>query len=123
MSKIFTRTFWSIQSNTGHVEKHEDEIAAALREAKEEAGYTKNDLHIHKEHFKVLHYKVKGNDKSVTYWLAELNDPQNNPKLSHEHTEFRWLNKDDAIKLNGFDDFAEMINELHHKINKLKHKE
>lgn len=102
----------------GHLEPGEDDITAALRETKEEAGYTDNQLHIYQEHFKILQYKVKGNDKSVIYWLAELKDPQNQPTLSHEHTEFRWITKDDAIALVGFDDFAEMINEFHNKIDK-----
>lgn len=60
---------------------------------------------------------MRGNDKSVIYWLAELKNPQFDPKLSHEHTEFRWLTKDNAILLNGFDDYAEMINDFHSKIN------
>lgn len=98
------------------MEPHEDDISAALRETEEEAGYAANDLHIYKDHFKVLRYNVKGNEKSVVYWLAELKNPQTNPKLSHEHTEFRWLTKDNAILLNGFDDFAEMINDFHSKI-------
>lgn len=98
------------------MEPGEDDISAALREVEEEAGYTANDLCIYKEHFKVLQYKVRGNDKSVIYWLAELKDPENSPKLSHEHTEFRWITKDDAILLVGYDDFAEMITELHDKI-------
>lgn len=98
------------------MEPGEDDISAALRETEEEAGYTKNDLYIYKDHFKILHYKVRGNDKSVIYWIAELKNPQKIPKLSHEHTEFRWLTKDDAILLNGFDDFAEMINNFHSKI-------
>lgn len=102
----------------GHLEPGEDDITAALREVKEEAGYAANDLHIYEEHFRILHYKVYGNDKSVIYWLAELKDPQNQPKLSHEHTEFRWLTKDNAISLAGFDDFAKMVTELHEQIDK-----
>lgn len=101
----------------GHLEPGEDDITAALRETKEEAGYAESDLQIQPQHFKILQYKVRGNDKSVIYWLAELKDPQNRPKLSHEHTEFRWSTKDDAILLVGFDDFAEMINEFHNKID------
>lgn len=104
-------------NSIGHVDSGEDDITAALRETREEAGYVTGDLHIYKEHFKILNYKVGDNDKSVIYWLAELKEPEKKPKLSHEHTEHRWLNKDDAILLNGFDDFAEMINYFHDKIN------
>lgn len=99
------------------MEPGEDDFSAALREVEEEAGFTVNDLCIYKEHSKTLQYKVNnGHDKFVVYWLAELKDPQTNPKLSHEHTEFRWVTKDDAILLVGYDDFAVMITELHDKI-------
>lgn len=87
-----------------------------MRETREEAGYVEDDLLIHKELYKKLSYKVGNNDKTVVYWLAELKDPEKKPKLSHEHTEYCWLTKDQAIQLVGFDDFAEMVNYFHEKI-------
>lgn len=103
----------------GHVDPGEDDFTTALRETSEEAGYTADDLHIHKEEQKVLNYKVKGNDKTVIYWLAELRNPQKDPILSDEHTEFRWLKKDDAISLSGYADFAVMVNHFHERIGQL----
>lgn len=94
-------------------------MAAALREVREEAGYFVDDLHIHKDLHRKLHYKVNGNDKTVVYWLAELKDAQKAPELSHEHTSFQWLSKDDAILLSGFKDFGEMLTHFHDKIGKL----
>lgn len=74
---------------------------------------------IYKDQQKTLQYKVKGEDKTVIYWLAELRDPSNDPKLSDEHTEFRWLPKNEAISLSGYKDFAEMVNHFYDIILKL----
>lgn len=77
------------------------------------SSYTDNDLVIHKDNAKVLNYQVtyKGRtqDKIVTYWLAEVKNPQQDPKLSEEHTEFRWLPKAAAVELAGYKDFQEMV--------------
>lgn len=97
----------------------EDDFTTALRETREEAGYTADDLTIYRDHQKILNYKVKGNNKTVVYWLAELKNIQNNPKLSEEHTEYRWLVKDEAISLCGYADFAEMVEYFHYKIENL----
>lgn len=103
----------------GHVDPGEDDFTTALRETREEAGYTADDLKIFKDQQKILNYKVNGKDKTVVYWLAELCDAQKNPALSDEHTEFRWLNKDDAVKLSGFADFAAMVQHFHERIDGL----
>lgn len=100
----------------GHVDPGEDDFTTALRETQEEAGYSSVDLNIHKDKQKILNYKVKGKDKAVVYWLAELKNAQKVPILSDEHTEFRWLAKDDAISLSGYPDFAEMVKHFHHQI-------
>lgn len=77
------------------------------------SSYTDNDLVIQKDKPKVLNYQVnyKGRtqDKIVTYWLAEVKNPQQDPKLSREHTEFRWLPKTAAVELAGYEDFQEMV--------------
>lgn len=103
----------------GHVDPGEDDFTTALRETREEAGYTDVDLKIYKDQQKILNYKVKGRDKMVVYWLAELSDAEKDPILSDEHTEFRWLKKDDAIKLSGYADFAEMVQYFHDRIDSL----
>lgn len=103
----------------GHVDPGEDDFTTALRETQEEAGYCADDLVIYKDQSKILEYKVKGNDKIVVYWLAELRDASKEPALSHEHIEFRWLAKDAAIDLCGFHDFADMVEYFHDKIKTL----
>ncbi|XP_031624608.1 bis(5'-nucleosyl)-tetraphosphatase [asymmetrical] [Contarinia nasturtii] len=103
----------------GHVDPGEDDFTTALRETREEAGYSADDLKIYKDEQKILNYKVKGKNKTVVYWLAELKDGHNNPTLSDEHTEFRWLPKDEAISLSGYADFAQMVQYFHDRIGKL----
>lgn len=103
----------------GHVDPGEDDFTTAVRETQEEAGYAADDLNIHKDQQKILNYKVKGKDKIVVYWLAELKDVQKDPTLSDEHTEFKWLAKDEAITLSGYADFAEMVKYYHDKIGSL----
>lgn len=105
--------------STGHVDPGEDDFTTALRETQEEAGYTNADLIIYKDQQKILNYKVKGNDKTVVYWLAELREAEKDPILSQEHTEFKWLGKDDAITLCGYADFAEMVQYFHDRIGNL----
>lgn len=94
----------------------ENDYQTALRETQEEAGYSEADLNIFKDQQKVLQYKVKGRDKTVIYWLAELIDGRKNPTLSDEHTEFRWLQKNETIALSGHEDFAEMVHYFHQVI-------
>lgn len=101
----------------GHVEGHESDFETALRKTQEEVGYKADDLKIYKEHSYTLKYKAFGRDKSVIYWLAEVKNLKHDPKLSHEHTEFRWVTKDEAISLVLKDNFTEMITHFHDKLN------
>uniref|UniRef100_A0A336LTB8 Bis(5'-nucleosyl)-tetraphosphatase [asymmetrical] n=1 Tax=Culicoides sonorensis TaxID=179676 RepID=A0A336LTB8_CULSO len=99
----------------GHVDPGEDDFSTALRETKEEAGFSENDLIIFTNITKTLDYRVKNVDKSVVYWLAELKDVTKSVTLSDEHTDMRWLPKDDAIELCGYEDWGDMIEEFHAK--------
>ncbi|XP_054743081.1 bis(5'-nucleosyl)-tetraphosphatase [asymmetrical] [Anastrepha obliqua] len=102
---------WS--SPKGHVDPGEDDFTTALRETKEEAGYSEEDLIIFKNKSKVLNYTVKGKPKVVVYWLAQLKNPAQEPKLSDEHTEMMWLPKDAAKDIIGYKENQEMIEEFH----------
>ncbi|KAJ6634485.1 Bis(5'-nucleosyl)-tetraphosphatase [asymmetrical], partial [Pseudolycoriella hygida] len=117
--KLFSRTNYIL----GHVDAGEDDFTTALRETSEEAGYTENDLVIHKDKAKVLNYEVsykgKKQDKIVTYWLAELKNEEQDPTLSDEHTEFRWLPKAAAVQLSGYKDFEQMVEHFDSQIKAL----
>ncbi|XP_067621968.1 bis(5'-nucleosyl)-tetraphosphatase [asymmetrical] [Eurosta solidaginis] len=102
---------WS--SPKGHVDPGEDDFTTALRETKEEAGYSEEDLIIYRDNPKILNYIVQGKPKVVTYWLAQLKDVTKEPKLSDEHTEIKWLPKDTAKEIVGFKDNQDMIEEFH----------
>lgn len=56
---------------------------------------------------------MKGKPKVVVYWLAEIKNPLQEPVLSDEHTELKWLNKDDAKTIVGFKDNQDMIEHFH----------
>lgn len=62
---------------------------------------------------------MNGKPKVVVYWLAQLKNATKNPTLSDEHTDFKFLNKKDAISLSGYKDFANMIEELDVEIRKI----
>ncbi|XP_055683103.1 bis(5'-nucleosyl)-tetraphosphatase [asymmetrical] [Lutzomyia longipalpis] len=102
----------------GHLESGETEFEAALRETKEEAGYNEEDMKIFNSHSHEMHYPVKGQDKKVVYWLAELVDPHKEPQLSNEHIARKWLPKDEAIALSGFKNFEDMVNKYDEIIRK-----
>lgn len=81
--------------------------------------YKASDLRIYKDISKTLEYRVKNHDKTVVYWLAELVDVTKSPTLSEEHEDLKWLNKDDAIRIAGFTDFAEMLEEFDEKCSEI----
>lgn len=75
--------------------------------------YDENDLIIYHDISTTLEYRVKNHDKTVVYWLAELRDVTKPPTLSEEHEDLKWLVKDDAKRLGGYSDFADMLEEFH----------
>ncbi|XP_061392282.1 bis(5'-nucleosyl)-tetraphosphatase [asymmetrical] [Musca vetustissima] len=105
---------WS--SPKGHVDPGEDDYTTAVRETKEEAGYSEDDLIIYKDNPITLNYEVRGKPKTVIYWLAELKDVSKEPVLSEEHTELKWLNKESAKEIVGYKDNQDMIDKFHETI-------
>lgn len=79
-------------------------------------SYKQEDLHVYVRRPWQLKYEVDGTPKIVTYWLAEVNNICKEPKLSAEHTEYKWLNKDDIKCFVGFSDYKTMLGEMHHFI-------
>ncbi|XP_031624551.1 bis(5'-nucleosyl)-tetraphosphatase [asymmetrical]-like [Contarinia nasturtii] len=97
----------------GRVDDGEDFFTAAVRETHEETRYTVGDLNIHMEHNQAMEQPMKkGKKKTVKFWLAELKDGNKQPKLSHEHSEYRWMSKEDAILICDIPEFTEILNEF-----------
>ncbi|KAK4884582.1 hypothetical protein RN001_000853 [Aquatica leii] len=81
----------------------------AIRETEEESGLKKSDLKIYTDCKQVLKYKVKGEPKIVTYWLAELVNHKAVIKLSNEHQDYKWLDIDEACKYAKYVNMQEML--------------
>lgn len=54
-------------------------------------------------------YEVKGKPKSVTYWLAELKDPNKQVDLSHEHKDYKWLPVQEACELGKYPETRDLL--------------
>lgn len=102
----------------GHTDPGEDDFTTALRETREEAGYTEDDLKIHKDLSQTLVYNVKGKPKTVVYWLAELVSGRD-PTLSDEHTDFKFLTKSEIPSVSSYPEFNNMIDFFESEIKKL----
>lgn len=84
-------------------------MTTALRETEEEAGLRAGQLNIISSFLKELHYKVKGRDKEVLYWLAELKDPETQVTLSKEHQDYRWAGLEEACDLAKHEEMQEAL--------------
>jgi bis(5'-nucleosidyl)-tetraphosphatase len=54
----------------GHLDPGEDDMMAAMRETKEEAGLGSEQLEVFENEKVELQYEAFGNPKIVTYWMA-----------------------------------------------------
>jgi len=95
----------------GKLEPGEDEFAAAVREIFEETcidqihpipGFRKTSEY----HFRRDGQRIA---KSVAYFLAET--PQSDVALSSEHTDFQWLQFDDAMCALTYDESRRILSD------------
>lgn len=93
----------------GHVDPGETELLAAKRETEEEAGIEAEDYSIVNGFKHTLHYKARGKEKSVDYWLAKLKDYNLQIKLSSEHQDYKWLPVKEACDLVGYEDMQRAL--------------
>ncbi len=87
----------------GHKEEGETDKETIIRELKEETGISNAKIiKGFKERFN-YHYKFKGNSffKTVSCYLIKTNVKE--VKLSYEHSDYKWLPYDKAIKEVTFD--------------------
>ncbi|XP_063626285.1 bis(5'-nucleosyl)-tetraphosphatase [asymmetrical] [Cydia splendana] len=103
----------------GHVDPGESDWITALRETKEEAGLSENELLVYKDISKTLNYQVKGKPKVVVYWLAKLKNPEQQVTLSDEHQQLKWLPLEQAQEISGFEDMKQLLAEFNEHAKKL----
>ena len=95
----------------GHIEGKETEEETLRREAKEEAGLT--DLELIKGFREKLSYFYMKDGKTIAkdaiFLLAETAIAEKGVKLSFEHSEFVWLQFEDAVKKVTYDSSKEVL--------------
>ena len=105
------RDYWGLPK--GHIEEGESVKEAAFRELFEETGIEKEEVEINPEFREInkYHFKHEGETifKIVIYFLAETK--KETIKVSHEHTDFKWANLDQAMKLMPFKNTREIVKE------------
>ncbi|SCQ16460.1 bis(5'-nucleosyl)-tetraphosphatase [asymmetrical], putative [Plasmodium ovale] len=77
---------------------HEDDeegITTAKRETLEETGINEDKYKL-LDFEKTLKYNVHNGMKETTYYLAVLLNNDETVKLSHEHTDYKWIQSKDA---------------------------
>ncbi|KAJ0069042.1 hypothetical protein NL108_016649 [Boleophthalmus pectinirostris] len=97
----------------GHVDPGEDDLTTALRETQEEAGLGLDHLSVVRDFVRTLRYQVRGKNKEVLYWLAELRDPNTPVTLSSEHRDFCWAGLDRACALARYQDLQDSLRAAH----------
>lgn len=80
-----------------------------MRETQEEAGLSEDHLRKVDGFLHKLHYQVRGKDKDVLYWLAELRDPNTRVILSDEHRDYRWARLQEACELAKYKDLQDTL--------------
>ncbi len=97
----------------GNIEYGESEIDTIKREIMEETGIT--DIKFINGFRQQISYRYKKKfklvNKSVIYYIAETKS--NNVVLSFEHTDFAWLNFNDALNRLSFDNSKEILKNAH----------
>ena len=114
--KSITTNFLKRTPPKGHLDPGEDDMTAALRETKEEAGLGSHQLKVFTDIKEELRYEAFGAPKIVTYWLARMTKYDDKVVLSDEHQDFRWLGLEEAKELSGFPDMAKCLQSFSDKL-------
>ncbi len=85
------------QMVTGSIDENEKAYSTALREIKEETGLTPRNLWVIPN---VNNFYNPSNDTvNLIPVFAALVDSESNIKLSEEHSDFKWVYKEEAVKI------------------------
>ena len=93
----------------GHIEENETLIDCAKRELREETGIS--DIELIEGFMEQINYNYlednKQHYKTVDFFLAKSNTQQ--VTVSHEHTDFLWLDFDSALHQLTFDNAKQLL--------------
>ncbi len=103
----------------GHIEGKETEEETLKREAEEESGLT--DLKIVKGfREKISYFYIKDRQttaKDVIFFLAQTAAAEKDIKLSFEHSEYNWLEFDEAVKKVTYDGSKKVLEKANQFLN------
>jgi len=104
----------------GHVEKNEDDQAAARGELKEETGLKASRFV--EDFYHEMQYFFRSKDKAlvhktVVFFLAEVADTK--VKLSHEHVGYEFLPYEQALKRLTYSSAKDLLKAAHARLNQL----
>jgi len=93
----------------GKIEQNETSHETALRETKEETGITNIEFVDGFEESVEYDFRFKKENihKKVIFFLAKTNEK--NIKLSHEHSDYLWLEYNDALKKTTFENAKNVL--------------
>ncbi len=103
------RDYWGLPK--GHIEKGESAKEAALRELHEETGLKESEIKTYPEFRETNKYYFKHEGetifKIVIYFLAQTE--KETITVSHEHSDFKWVDLNQAMKLIPFKNIREIV--------------
>ncbi|MBC7114494.1 MAG: NUDIX domain-containing protein [Archaeoglobi archaeon] len=93
----------------GNIEKGESEVETVRRETEEETGISR--IKIFEGFREEISYKYRRDNelihKEVVFYLAETDEEE--VSLSYEHTGFKWLSYEDAMKTLTYENAREVL--------------
>lgn len=103
------RPYWGLPK--GHIEEGESPKEAAFRELFEETGIKEEEVKVSKDFKEFNKYHFKKDEetifKIVIYFLAKTK--RETVKISHEHTDYKWVGFEEAMKLMPFEDAKNVV--------------
>ncbi|PAA66464.1 hypothetical protein BOX15_Mlig017312g2, partial [Macrostomum lignano] len=101
----------------GHVDPGEDLRQCAIRETAEECGLKEGaDYRLVPDWVHAVSYVAFGKQKSVTYYLGQMSNPDAPIRLSDEHKDFAWCSIERAKELVKFKESIEVLQSAHQYI-------
>ena len=101
----------------GHLEPGEDDMAAALRETREEAGLRAEQLTVWGDIRQTHRYRRYGYPFLLTLFLARVKDYDQEIRLSSEHQDHKWLRIEDAVLTLWFPEMGTILRKFNRTLS------